>query len=81
MRMTYVRKGAENGPKRRFWGVKTALAVAPGGLRGRNVKMGNGNTFDFLILFSILHRLFTDFFGFFRDFCAGKIDVSRVFAK
>jgi hypothetical protein len=79
--MTYVRKGAENGLKRRFWPVKTVLAVAPGGLRGQNVKMGKGNTFDFLILFSVLYRLFTDFFGFFRDFCAGEIDVSRIFAK
>jgi len=43
--------------------------------------MGKGNTFDFFILFSILYRLFTDFFGFFRDFCAGEIDVSRIFAK
>jgi len=34
-----------------------------------------------LILFSILHRLFTVFFGFFRDFRARQIDVSRVFAK
>ena len=81
MRMTYVRKGAENGPKKRFWGVKSALAVSPGRLRDQKVKMGKGNTFDFLILFSILHRLFTDFFGFFRDFCAREIDVSRVFAK
>ena len=81
MRMTYVQIGSENGPKKRFWQVKTALAVAPGRLRGRNVKMGKGNSFDFFILFSILYRLFTDFFGFFRDFCAGEIDVSRVFAK
>ena len=76
-----MRKGSENGPKKRFWGVKSALAVAPRGLRGQNVKMGKGNSFDFLILFSVLHRLFTDFFGFFRDFRAGEIDVSRIFAK
>ena len=64
-----------------FLGGEAALAVAPGRLRGQKVKMGNGNSFDFLILFSILHRLFTGFFGFFRVFCAGEIDVSRVFAK
>ena len=79
--MTYVRNGSENGLKRGFCGVKTALAVSPGRLRGQKVKLGNGNSFDFLILFSILHRLFTDFFGFFRDFCALEIDVSRIFAK
>ena len=60
-------------PKEGFWvffGGEAALAVAPGGLRGQNVKMGKGNTFDFFILFSVLHRLFTGFFGFFRDFRA-----------
>jgi hypothetical protein len=79
--MTYVRNGSENGSKRGFWTVKTALPVSPGRLRGQKVKMGKGNSFDFFILFSVLHRLFTDFFGFFRDFCAREIDVSRVFAK
>ena len=79
--MTYVRNGSENGSKRGFWRVKSALAVSPGRFEGANVKMGKANSFDFLILFSILHRLFTDFFGFFRDFFAGEIDVSRVFAK
>ena len=81
VKKSYVQIGSENSPKTGFGRVKTALTVAPGRLRGHKVQMGKGNSFDFFILFSILYRLFTDFFGFFRDFRAGQIDVSRVFAK
>ena len=52
-----------------FWEVKTALALAPGGLEGRNVKMGKAKTCAFLLFFdtvlleldSVL--LFFAFFG------------------
>ena len=42
----------------RFLEAKTALAVAPGGFGGRNVKMGKGKAHGFCTFFSVLDRFF-----------------------